>query len=289
MLMSAFRRLPVDFLVGATVIAWRAPFACVFVFSMSAAITAYLVGQQSAVIQVGSSLASIRRGGSARAGEMPRARSCACQRSQRVWLYSTSSDWYSCISVSDMAINSFNCSSSYWSLSSGPVPPPPPPSAPPPPPPSPSSSSPPAAPEPPPAPVLHSFSKFSIISLLSSWALALFRTLNLPASTTSPFRLRLSVARARMRSSTGELVSSRNTRTSFFWPMRCARSCACASIIGFQSLSKMMTVSAVAKLIPKPPARVDSRNKKYGESGRLNCATRRSRSSADVLPSSRKY
>lgn len=42
-------------------------------------------------------------------------------------------------------------------------------------------------------------------------------------------------------------------------PMRCARSMACRSICGFQSLSNRMTVSAVARLMPKPPARVDSR------------------------------
>jgi hypothetical protein len=34
----------------------------------------------------------------------------------------------------------------------------------------------------------------------------------------------------------------------------------CRSICGFQSLSYRMTMSAVARLIPRPPARVDSRN-----------------------------
>jgi len=38
-------------------------------------------------------------------------------------------------------------------------------------------------------------------------------------------------------SSTELSVQKRNTETSFFWPMRCARSIACRSICGFQSLS----------------------------------------------------
>ena len=38
-------------------------------------------------------------------------------------------------------------------------------------------------------------------------------------------------------SSTELSVQKRNTETSFFWPMRCARSIACKSICGFQSLS----------------------------------------------------
>ena len=83
-----------------------------------------------------------------------------------------------------------------------------------------------------------------------------------PASTTSPLRFRLSVARARIFSSTAVLVTRRKTRTSFFWPMRWARSCACASIMGFQSLSKRITVSAVARFRPSPPARVLSRKMK---------------------------
>lgn len=47
--------------------------------------------------------------------------------------------------------------------------------------------------------------------------------------------------------------------TGFCCPKRWALACACRSLWGFQSLSKIMTVSAVARLMPKPPARVDSR------------------------------
>jgi len=41
---------------------------------------------------------------------------------------------------------------------------------------------------------------------------------------------------------------------------------------GFQSLSKMMTVSAVARLMPRPPARVLSRKAKSVDSGALKCS-----------------
>jgi hypothetical protein len=51
--------------------------------------------------------------------------------------------------------------------------------------------------------------------------------------------------------------------------MRCARSCACRSICGFQSESYRTTVSAVARLMPRPPARVDSRKQKIVEPGLL--------------------
>ena len=37
---------------------------------------------------------------------------------------------------------------------------------------------------------------------------------------------------------------------------------ACTSFCGFQSLSKMMTVSAAVRLMPTPPALVDSKNTK---------------------------
>jgi hypothetical protein len=49
----------------------------------------------------------------------------------------------------------------------------------------------------------------------------------------------------------------------------------------------MMTVSALCRLRPCPPALVDSMKTKAGESRALNCETRRCRSSALVLPSSR--
>ena len=56
------------------------------------------------------------------------------------------------------------------------------------------------------------------------------------------------------------------------WPMRWARDMACRSFWGFQSESKMMTVSAVARLMPRPPARVDSRNAKSVDPGALKCS-----------------
>lgn len=46
----------------------------------------------------------------------------------------------------------------------------------------------------------------------------------------------------------------------------------CRSFCGFQSESKMMTVSAVARLMPSPPARVDSRNAKSVLPGALKCS-----------------
>jgi hypothetical protein len=45
--------------------------------------------------------------------------------------------------------------------------------------------------------------------------------------------------------------------------------CTWRSFCGFQSLSNMMTVSAVARLMPRPPARVDSRKQKSCEPGAL--------------------
>jgi hypothetical protein len=42
------------------------------------------------------------------------------------------------------------------------------------------------------------------------------------------------------------------------------------------------TVSAVVRLMPMPPARVDSRNTEYSEPGALNISTRRARSSCAV-------
>ena len=54
-----------------------------------------------------------------------------------------------------------------------------------------------------------------------------------------------------------------------FCPIRCARDIAWKSFCGFQSESKMMTVSAVARLMPSPPARVERRKTKSRESGAL--------------------
>eukprot|EP00965_Chrysotila_dentata_P220855 6192031-Pleurochrysis_carterae.AAC.7 len=55
---------------------------------------------------------------------------------------------------------------------------------------------------------------------------------------------------------------------------------------GFQSESKRMTVSAVWRLIPSPPARVDKMKRKVLVPGRLNSAIIASRSSQEELPSS---
>ena len=65
-------------------------------------------------------------------------------------------------------------------------------------------------------------------------------------------------------------MRSSKTFTYFFWPIRWARSCACKSIWGFQSESNMMTVSAVCKFKPSPPALVLSRNTSYTEFYELN-------------------
>uniref|UniRef100_A0A6B0U0Z9 Uncharacterized protein n=1 Tax=Ixodes ricinus TaxID=34613 RepID=A0A6B0U0Z9_IXORI len=51
---------------------------------------------------------------------------------------------------------------------------------------------------------------------------------------------------------------SRYTFTTFFWPMRCARSMAWRSFMGFQSCSTKMTVSAPVRLRPRPPTWVVS-------------------------------
>lgn len=57
--------------------------------------------------------------------------------------------------------------------------------------------------------------------------------------------------------------------TWFFCPILWARAWACRSFWGFQSLSKIMTVSAVAKLTPRPPARVDKRKQKSSDPSAL--------------------
>ena len=56
------------------------------------------------------------------------------------------------------------------------------------------------------------------------------------------------------------LVINRYTLTTFLWPILCARSMACMSIIGFQSCSRKKTVSAAVRLSPSPPTLVVSRS-----------------------------
>lgn len=53
---------------------------------------------------------------------------------------------------------------------------------------------------------------------------------------------------------------------------------------GFQSLSKITTVSAACKLRPRPPALVLSRKTKYCEPCSLNCFKSNARSSDFVVP-----
>lgn len=45
----------------------------------------------------------------------------------------------------------------------------------------------------------------------------------------------------------------------------------CMSLWGFQSESKMMTVSAVARFMPKPPARVESKKQNWQAPGAAEC------------------
>ena len=77
-----------------------------------------------------------------------------------------------------------------------------------------------------------------------------------PRRTTSRSTARLLLASSTMRSSTVPAVTSWYTTTSFLCPMRCARLCACSSTNGLKSGSYMITVSAVARFRPSPPARV---------------------------------
>mmetsp|Transcript_3742 Transcript_3742/g.12607 ORF Transcript_3742/g.12607 Transcript_3742/m.12607 type:complete len:210 (+) Transcript_3742:575-1204(+) len=68
-------------------------------------------------------------------------------------------------------------------------------------------------------------------------------------------------ARSSMSRSYVPRITNRYTCTGLVWPMRCARARACASFCGFQSLSNTITVSAATRLIPCPPALVESRNR----------------------------
>ena len=86
--------------------------------------------------------------------------------------------------------------------------------------------------------------------------------LNIPAWIALWSMARFSFAFRRMSSSIVPSHTNVKTLTRRVWPMRCARSSARASICGFQSESKIMTVSAVCKLRPIPPARVESMKRK---------------------------
>lgn len=54
-----------------------------------------------------------------------------------------------------------------------------------------------------------------------------------------------------------------------------------------QLTSKMITVSAVSKLIPRPPALVDNKNAKSGEPGALKCSIDFFLTSEGTVPSNR--
>lgn len=109
--------------------------------------------------------------------------------------------------------------------------------------------------------------------------------LNIPAWMILLSRAFLWVALNKIPSSTLVAVISLKTRTSCICPIRWARSFAYSSIWGFQSESKMMTVSDTWRLRPMPPAFVDRTNTFSGESGSWNRSSRFFLSSALVLPS----
>ena len=60
---------------------------------------------------------------------------------------------------------------------------------------------------------------------------------------------------------------------------------ACRSTCGFQSESYRMTISAVYRLIPRPPALVESRKANFSELGALYASMLCSLSSPEVFPS----
>mmetsp|Transcript_22156 Transcript_22156/g.50026 ORF Transcript_22156/g.50026 Transcript_22156/m.50026 type:complete len:350 (-) Transcript_22156:1216-2265(-) len=82
-------------------------------------------------------------------------------------------------------------------------------------------------------------------------------------------------------------VTSRKTLTLRDWPMRCDRAIACTSFCGFQSESMMMHVSAAVRLMPNPPARVDSRKMKVSEPGLQKRSMAAWRKSPRTVPSRR--
>mmetsp|Transcript_44454 Transcript_44454/g.122995 ORF Transcript_44454/g.122995 Transcript_44454/m.122995 type:complete len:251 (-) Transcript_44454:1300-2052(-) len=81
----------------------------------------------------------------------------------------------------------------------------------------------------------------------------------------------------------------RYTRTSLSWPIRKARSTACASVAGFHEGSTRTTRSALVKLRPTPPTAVVSSIHWKRSNCLLNLATFSARSTASVWPSMRKH
>jgi hypothetical protein len=111
--------------------------------------------------------------------------------------------------------------------------------------------------------------------------------------------------RRSMSSSIEFRVISFTTSTSRFCPIRYARSCACLSLCGLKSWSKLfgsfrhrrpnkiipthrMTTLAAVKLMPMPPALVDKR-KQGIDSFSLNSSTRDCRTSTAVEPVNNRY
>lgn len=70
----------------------------------------------------------------------------------------------------------------------------------------------------------------------------------------------------------------------YFTDAMAQRSGHCVTWWGFQSLSKMTTVSALCRFSPRPPALVLRRKMKYWDSGSLNIFRSMPRSSALVVP-----
>mmetsp|Transcript_30860 Transcript_30860/g.73328 ORF Transcript_30860/g.73328 Transcript_30860/m.73328 type:complete len:266 (-) Transcript_30860:3154-3951(-) len=99
----------------------------------------------------------------------------------------------------------------------------------------------------------------------------------------------LRCATTRIFSSTLDLVMSRRTTTGRDCPILCALASACMSRWGLKSVSYRMTVSADARLMPCPPARVESRNTNTVPSLSLNWSMRRWRSLPGTFPSIRTY
>jgi len=85
-------------------------------------------------------------------------------------------------------------------------------------------------------------------------------------------------------SSTLELDTKRKILTSSFWPILCALAMACKSFWGLKSESNIMTLLAVCKLIPKPPALVDNKKQKSVDPSALKFAIDCFLLSLDTLP-----
>ena len=73
--------------------------------------------------------------------------------------------------------------------------------------------------------------------------------------------------------------------TYFVCPILWARSMACKSACGFQSLSYNTTVSALIRLIPRPPALVLNKNMNLSEFFLVKLYIYSSRDSMEVSPS----